>query len=439
MDTELITIFLFGFLVVGLVAGLPLNFVLGGSAVTFAYFLWGPESLYMIAQKAFSTQMSFTLTCLPMFIFIGIVLERSGIADKLFDAMTKWFGWLPGGLAISVILICIVFGAMVGSSTASTVTMGLVALPAMLERGYHKNLALGCINGGGPLAMLIPPSITAIIFASVAEVSVGKLFLGGAVPGLLLGGMFVVYIIFRSLLDPKIAPTIPKEERGTWAEKFLSLRGLILPLILIFSIMGTIMMGIATPTEASAVGAFVSIIIAGVNRKLSWAMMKEASLLTLKVSSMIWWIIFAAHCYSSVYIAVGGKNLVTNLLIGLNLPPFGILLIMQLTFFLLGFFIDPAGIIMIAGPVFLPVADQLGFDPTWFGVLFIVNMEMGVLTPPFGYNLFFLKSVTPPSIKMIDIYRSIIPFVVIQAICLGLCMVFPKIITWLPEFVIRPH
>lgn len=439
MGTELITTLLFTYLVIGLISGLPLSFTLGSAAVFFAYFLWGPDSLFLIAQKAYSTQTTFTLTCLPMFIFIGLILEKSGIAEKLFDAMTKWFGWLPGGLAVSVIIICIVFGAMVGSSTASTVTMGLVALPAMLARGYHKSLALGCINGGGPLAMLIPPSITAIIFASVAEVSVGKLFLGGATPGLLLGSLFILYIILRSILDSKIAPSLPKEERGSWSEKFYSLSGLILPLILIISMMGTILSGIATPTEASAVGAFVSLIIAAVNKRLNWNMLKECSLTTLKVSSMIWFIIFAAHCYSSVYISIGGKHLVTDLLIGLDLPPIGILIIMQMTFFLLGFFIDPAGIIMLAGPVFLPVASELGFDPIWFGVLFIINMEMAVLTPPFGYNLFFLKSVAPPNIEMWDIYKSILPFVGIQIICLILCMIFPDIILWLPEYFIKPH
>jgi tripartite ATP-independent transporter DctM subunit len=439
MSTQIIAISMFGLLAAGLIAGLPLTFVLGGSGVLFANFILGPESLYMIAQKAFGTQLSYSLTCLPMFIFIGIILEKAGVADKMFNVMHRWLGWLPGGLAVGVIIICVLFGAMVGSSTAATVTMGLIALPAMLERGYHKNLALGCINGGGPLAMLIPPSITAIIFASVADISVGKLFLGGVLPGLLLGFLFISYIIIRSALNPEMAPPIPKEERGSWPEKFASLKGLILPMVLIFSIIGTILLGIATPTEASAVGAFVSIIIAMVNGRLSWKMLKEAALETLRISVMIWWIIFAAHCYSSVYIAVGGKELVSNLLIGLPFSPLVILAIMQLSFFLMGFFLDPAGIIMIAGPVFLPVAQQLGFDPIWFGILFIVNMEMAVLTPPFGYNLFFLKSVAPPEIQMIDLYRSIIPFVLIQAICLAICIAFPQIITWLPSLMIKPY
>lgn len=439
LSAGLTTALIFGFLVLGLVAGLPLSFVLGGAGVLFAVFLWGPQSLFLIAQTAFTTQMSFTLICLPMFIFIGMVLERAGIAEGMFEVAHRWLGWLPGGLAVSVICVCIVFGAMVGSSSAATVTMGLIALPVMLSRGYDKSLALGCINGGGPLAMLIPPSITAIIFASVAEVSVGKLFLGGAFPGLLLGFMFIIYIVVRSAIQPKLAPPIPKEERGTWREKFISLRGMVFPLILIFGIMGTVLLGVATPTEASAVGAFLSIIVAAVNRRLNWKMLKESALLTLRLTSMIWWIIFAAHCYTAVYIGVGGKALVTDLLTGLPLGPIGILILMQLTFFVMGCFLDPAGIIMICGPVFLPVAMVLGFDPIWYGVLFIINMEMAVLTPPFGFNLFYLKSVTPPDIHMLDIYRSIIPFVIIQAIGLAICIKFPEIITWLPSIMIRAH
>lgn len=443
MDIELgvglTTALMFGFLVVGLILGLPLSFVLGGAGVLLAAFLLGPKTLYAVAQTAFSTQMSFTLLSLPMFIFVGMVLEKAGIAEGMFNMVHRWLGWLPGGLAVGVIIVSIIFGAMVGSSSAATITMGLIALPHMRKRGYDKSLALGCINGGGPLAMLIPPSITAIIFASVAEISIGKLFLGGVGPGLLLGIMFIIYIVVRSAINPKLAPPIPKEERGTWREKFDSLRGIILPVILIFSIMGTILLGIATPTEAAAVGAFFSIVVAGLNRRLNWKMLKESALLTLKLTSMIWWIIFGAHVFTSVYIGLGGKELVTNLLVGVPLSPLGILILMQLTFFILGCFIDPAGIIMIAGPVFLPVAQQLGFDITWFGVLFIINMEMAVLTPPFGFNLFYLKSVTPPDIKMTDIYRSIIPFVGIQAVALAISIAFPQIIMWLPNLMIRPH
>ena len=435
LGAGLTTLLIFGFLVIGLFLGLPLSFVLGGAGVVVAFLLWGPQSLYVIAQAAFSTQMSFTLVALPMFIFIGMVLERAGIAEDMFDVAEKWLGWLPGGLAVGVIIVCVIFGAMVGTSSAATVTMGLIALPAMLRRGYDKSLALGCINGGGPLAMLIPPSITAIIFASVAEISVGQLFLGGMFPGLILGGLFIIYIVLRSLISSNVAPSIPRAERGTWKEKIISLRGIILPLILVFSIMGTIMLGIATPTEASAVGAFVSIVIAAINRRLNWPMLQESAILTIRVTSMIWWIIFGAHVYSSVYIAVGGKSLVTNLLTGLPLGPLGILILMQLTFFAMGCFLDPAGIIMICAPVFLPVAEALGFDIVWYGVLWIVNMEMAVLTPPFGFNLFYLKSVTPSSVTMLDIYRSIAPFVAVQAVALVLCIAFPQIILWLPNYI----
>jgi tripartite ATP-independent transporter DctM subunit len=211
MSVELITGLIFACLVLGLIAGLPLTFVLGGIAVLFAAFLWGPQSLYLIAQTAFTTQMSFTLICLPMFIFIGMVLQRAGIAESMFKVAYHWLGWLPGGLAVAVIFVCIIFGAMVGSSSAATVTMGIIALPVMLKLGYDKSLALGCINGGGPLAMLIPPSITAIIFASVADISIGKLFLGGVFPGLLLGLLFVIYIVTRSTLQPKIAPPMARK------------------------------------------------------------------------------------------------------------------------------------------------------------------------------------------------------------------------------------
>ena len=432
----MLTVLLFGSLIVVLLAGLPLAFALGGVATVFIIFVWGPEGLGVLASRAYTTMGSFILVAIPMFVFMGAMLEKSGIADDLYTMMYYWMGQLKGGLAAGTVLICTLFAAMVGISGASTVAMGLLALPAMLKRGYRKEMALGCICAGGALGILIPPSVVMIILGVFGRLSVGQLFLGGVLPGLLLSALFVAYILIRSHFQGHLAPAIPKEEMIPWSARLALLPKLAFPIGLILLVMGSIFLGVATPTEASAIGAGGSVLCAVLKKRLTRERFTDALITTMKLSSMILWIVIAASAFTSLYAVTGAQSLMSDLLLAAPGGRWGAIIIMQLVFIVLGCFMDPTGILMITTPIFFPVVQQLGFDPLWFGILFVVNMEMAFLTPPFGLNLFFLKGVAPPDVSMGDIYRSIMPFVVLQALGLVFVMVFPWLATWLPGLMI---
>ncbi len=436
MSIELITLLLVSSMLLLLVTGLPLSFALGGTAMVFAYLFWGKDALYLVATTVSSLQLGMVLIALPMFIFMGVVLERSGIANDLFDMMYQWGGSLKGGLAIGVVLICTIFAAMSGVSAAATITMGVIALPAMLERNYDKSIAMGPILAGGALGILIPPSIVFIVFGFLAQVSVGQLFMGGVIPGLILSLFFCIYIAVRSQLQPSLAPAVPLEERVSWRRKFVLLRGLILPFILIVMVLGSIFLGVASPTEAAAVGAFGSLTCAAVKGNLNWKVIFGAGMLTLKVTTMILWIMIGAKSFGITYIGLGGQQLMSRVVASIA-NPMMVIIGMQLSFFVLGMLMDAFGIMMITLPIYIPLVLELGFNPIWFGVLFTVNMEMATLTPPFGANLFYLKGVVPEGITMLDIYRSILPFVILQAIGLALVMIYPQLALWLPSLMIK--
>jgi len=436
LSPELITGLLFGSLILFLVLGLPLVFVLGGVAVVFTYFLWGHEALYMVATRTFTSATSYVLLAIPMFIFMGNMLLKSGIADDLYRMMYHWLGRLRGGLAMGTVGVCTIFAAMVGVSGAATVTMGLIALPSMLKRNYDKSIAVGCIAAGGALGILIPPSVLMIALALFANISVGRLFAGGVFSGLLLSFLFCIYIGVRSLWQPRLCPPVPPEERLPLRKKFALLRSVILPILLVTAVMGSIFAGAATPTEASGVGALGSIICALVYRRLTWQNLRETCYSTLQLSCMVMWIIFAASCFTALYTATDAPQLAEALLMAVPGGRWGTIVATQVIFLILGMLLDPLGIMMICTPIFFPIVVSLGFDPVWFGVLFVINMEMGFLTPPFGFNLFYLKAIVPKDITMGDIYRSIIPFVILQGFGLVLCMIFPQIILWLPNLVL---
>lgn len=437
MSIELITFLLFGSFLVLMVAGVPLVFALGGSAVIGTYFLWGPDALYGIGIRTFSTATSFVLLAIPMFIFMGAMLERAGIASDLYAMMQKWLGAVRGGLAVGTVLVCTIFAALVGVSGAATVTMGLVALPSMLHYRYDKGLSLGCIAGGGALGVLIPPSVLMIVLGLYTNTSVGMLFLGGITAGLVIVVLFVAYILIVCALKPELGPAVPAEERADWPERLLALRAVILPILLVALVLGSIVGGAATPSEAAGLGAFGAMVCAAAKRRLTWATIGEASRITLRLSCMVMWIVFAAAIFTSLYAAVGADRLVRDALTLLPGGPLGVLIGMQLIWLVMGCFLDPIGIMILTTPLFFPIAVQLGFDPVWLGVLFVVNMEMAYLTPPFGFNLFYLRSVAPPSVTMGDIYRSVGPFVALQATALALMIVFPGLITWLPNTLLR--
>lgn len=433
MSIELLTIMFFAGLFIFLILGLPVAFVLGGVSVVFLYFTWGPQSFYMVAAQTWGAMNKFSLVAIPLFIFMAMILEKAGVANDLYEMMYVWFGPVRGGLAIGTVIICAIFGAMCGISGAAVVSMGTIALPSMLKYGYDKELALGCINAGGSLGILIPPSVIMIIYALISGESVGRLFAGGVVPGILIATLLSLYIAIRCLFQPSLGPAIPREERGDWSRKITALKAVILPLCIVVLVLGSIIGGITTPTESAAAGVLGAMVSGLIYRQLNWPLIKDAALRTLRLTSMIMWILFGAYCFSAAYNGMGAPSLIRNLMEFIPGGPWGSIIFIQIILLLLGMVLDPAGIMMITGPVFLPVVNAHGFDPVWFGILFTVNMEIGYMTPPFGFNLFYLKGIVPPSISMADIYRSVIPYTAVEISGLALVMIFPALVTWLPN------
>ncbi len=438
MDIQTISALIFLGLLFLVFIGVPLTFALGTVALVTSYVLWGPAAWYLVGDKVGGMIFNYTLISVPFFLFMANVLAKSGIAEDFYDAMYKWMGPLPGGLAMGTVLISALIAAMSGVSAVGVVTMGTIALPAMLKRGYDKNIALGTILSGGALGQLIPPSLMAIIFSSMANLSVGKIFLAGAMPGILLMVLFILYVGIRSFLNPSLGPPISAEERKaiTWREKFASLKVALPAAFLVIGVLGSLFAGIASPTESAAVGAIGSVIIALVNRRLTYEGFQDACYQTLKSSTMVLWIAISSLLFVSVYAGIGGDEFIRDAIEVAGLDRWSVLILMMIIVFLLGMVMDPVGIIFLTVPIFLPIVVSLGFDPIWYGALVIINLEMAYLTPPFGYNLFILKSVAPPSVSTLDLYRAVPPFVMLQALGLALCMLFPEIVLWLPNWIL---
>jgi tripartite ATP-independent transporter DctM subunit len=436
MSIELLTVLFFGSLLLFLLSGLPLSFVLGGVSMIFLYFTWGPESFYMVAAQTWGAMNKFTLVAIPLFVFMAMILERSGVADDLYDMMYLWFGGVGGGLAIGTVVICAIFSAMCGISGAAVVSMGTIALPSMLRRNYDKELALGCINSGGGWGILIPPSIIMILYALISGESVGKLFAGGVFPGLLLLVLVSTYIGIRCLFQPHLGPPLPKEERGDWKRKIAALRAVLLPIIIVVMVLGSIIGGITTPTEAAAMGVLGALISSLVYRQFNLPLMREAALRTLRLTGMIMWILFGAYCFSAAYHGMGANHLMEGVMAHIPGGAWGNIIFIQLVIFVLAMVLDPAGIMMLCVPVFLPIIKAHGFDPLWFGILFVINMEIGYMTPPFGFNLFYLKGIVPEGITMGDIYRSVIPYTLVELTGMIIIMIFPAIALWLPNLLL---
>ncbi len=433
MSVGLTTLLLLVSMLLLLAAGIPFAFCIGGVALLFTPLLWGVGGFYMVATQTLGTMRSTVLLALPLFYLMAMVLQRSGIADEMYELMYSLLGRMRGGLAVGTVMICTVFAAMAGISGAATVTMGLIALPSMLKRNYDKLIAIGCISAGGALGVLIPPSVTFIIYGVMANVSIGRLFAGGVFPGFLLSILFSIYIIVRSHLNPNLGPALPPEERAPLRAILPHFKALALPLILIVGVLGSIFSGMATPTEAAAVGAFGALICTAVHRKLRLSLIKESCNETLRLTAMVMWIVVAATWFSSIYSAIGGPQFINQTIQALGMNPWFVLIGIQLLLIILGMIMETTGIIMITVPIFIPIITALGFDPVWFGVLFVMNMEMGFLTPPFGVNLFYMKGIVPEEITMGDIYRSIVPFVFLQLTGLIIVMLVPKIALFLPN------
>lgn len=432
MSPELVALVMFIALIVLIIMGVPMGFAMGGIAVVVILVLWGPGALLTIPLNVFGMMWNVVLIAVPLFIYMGFILERAGIIDSLYEAIHRWSGPVRGGMAMGTTIICAVFAAMTGITGTATVSMGLIALPQMLKRGYDKSLALGTIAGPGTLGILIPPSIVMIFMALVARTSVGKLFMGGIFPGLLLAGMFIVYIGIKGLLQPQSCPA--HREKFTLREKIISTRAVILPILLILAVLGSIFFGIATPTEAAAIGAAGALLCLIIQRRFTWRGFKEATYHSFRITSMVFWITWGAAVFSATFTALGIGGFVTGMMAGLS--PTVVVIVFMLIVFILGMFLDPFPIILIVGPIAFPIVRALGLDITWFGILFVLGLMMGYITPPFGFNLFYLKAVVPPGITLGDIYRSIFPFLGVMIILMAVLIMFPQIVLWLPDMMI---
>jgi tripartite ATP-independent transporter DctM subunit len=434
MSIELVTILLFAIFISLLIAGLPLAFTMGATACIITLILFSPTVVMMGTMRIYNLMLDYAMAAVPLFIFMAAILEKAGVAEQLFQAVYVWSGPLRGGIAIATIIACVLMAAMVGIVGAEIVTLGMIALPAMLERGYHKTIAMGSITAGGGIATLIPPSIVFIVYAMTAGCSVGKLFIAGVIPGFLLAAFFIAYIVYRTIRDPNVAPAATEEERNIpLKEKLRLLKGLIMPAVLGIAVLGSIYTGVATPTEAAGVGCLGAVVAAVLNRKLNFSNLKHACYETLKISCMLYWLFFGAQMIIGVYTLAGGDEFVRSSLTSLPFGRWGILIVMQLIFIFLGMFLDWIGILLLTMPLFLPVVEELGFDIIWFGVVYCMNMHISYLSPPFGPSCFYLSSVAPAGISVTDIYKANFPFLILTIFALIVVIVFPALSLWLPS------
>ena len=440
---EYLAAWMFLALTILLMGGFPVTFTLMGTAITFGMIGFGWDFFNLMPLRIWGVIQNITLMAVPLFVFMGVMLERSGLAEELLDTMGLLFGRLRGGVAISVVVVGALLGASTGIVGATVVTMGLLAVPTMLRRGYQKELATGTVSASGTLGQIIPPSIVLVLIGDIVGVSVGDLFMGAVLPGLLLVGLFILYIILNAIFRPETAPAIPKEELDAITGGKLAARifkALIPPLFLIVAVLGSIFGGIASPTEAAAVGAVGATILAILNKKFNRTVLNEVMRTTVRLTCMVFIILCGAAAFGLVFRGLGGDEIVRGFLGGIadKYSHGMVLAIVMLLIFFIGFFLDFIEITFIHVPVLAPIMIDFGYDPIWFCVLLAVNLQTSFLTPPFGFSLFYLKAVTPKEVTTGHIYRGIIPFVLFQLIGLAIVVFFPKLATWLPRLVYGP-
>ena len=442
MSPDTLALVMFGTLFITLFMGHPLAFSLGALAVVFGLIGWGgsPDVVFgLFANKTFGVMGNYVLVAVPLFIFMAQMLDASGIAEKLFHTMHVILGPIRGGLALAVIIVCTVFAASSGVVGATEVAIGLLAVPALMKRGYNLPLIAGSICAGGTLGIIIPPSIMLVVYGSLVGMSVGQLFAAAMFPGLLLSALYIIYILVRCGINPKLGPPLPKEERiYTFFQKAkMILSSLVPPGTLIVLVLGSIVTGVATPTEAAGIGSLGAIILALGYGKLTWKSVKDASISTLTTTSMVMTLFLGGNAFQSIFMGLGGGDAIYDILMGFNLSPYVILFIMMGCVFFLGMFIDWLGILLIVLPIFVPITQELGFDQLWFATLICVNLQMAFLTPPFGYSLFYLKGIAPDEMTIMHIYKGVVPFIILQWIGLVTCIVFPQLVLWLPRALFR--
>ncbi len=437
MSYEAIAIIMFGSMLAMLLTGQRVFAAIGIVSTVAALLLWGEGGVEMPFTAAFKLFKWYPLLTLPLFIYMGYILSESGIADDLYRMFHVWFGGLKGGLAVGTIGLMVVISAMNGLSVAGMAIGATIALPEMLRRGYDKIMITGVVQAGSSLGILVPPSVVLVLYGMIARESVGKLWLAGALPGLMMAALFIIYIVIRCRVQPHLGPTVGEADRNLpMREKLRLLRAGIIPFLIFFFMTGLFVMGYTSLVESSAVGATAATLAALVRRRLNRQVMEETIRKTLGISCMFMWIILAALCFGAVFDGIGAARAIETLFItNWNLTPWEVLIMMQLSYLFMGMFLDDTAMLVIVAPLYVPLVKILGFDPVWYGVLYTITCQIAYMTPPFGYNLFLMRAMAPPEITLADIYRSISPFVLVMILALTLVMIFPQIALWLPGYV----
>jgi tripartite ATP-independent transporter DctM subunit len=436
VDIGIFAIIMLVTIIVAVMLGIPVTFALGGFSLLYALIFLGQDFVGLFPMTTFGMMMAYPFAAVPLFIFMGAMLERAGIADKLYGSLYLLLGPVKGGLALSTVLMATLFGACTGVVGAGVITIGLLALPSMLSRGYQKGFASGAVLVGGGLGVIIPPSVMLIFYGATGGVSIGALFIAGVIPGLLLATFDMAYIVIRAFIQPHVGPPISKEERAKVTGSQLALMiltSMVPPLFLIFAVLGTIFFGVAAPSEAGGMGALGAIIVAAGYGNLTWKNLKESALVTLRISSMVLFIALAGKFFTAVFLSMGAIELVNNFLMGLPFGPMGIMIMMLVMVFLMGCVMDWVGMIFILVPIFTPILHSLGIDPLYFAMLFCVTLQISNMTPPFAYSVFYLKGIAPPQVSIMDMYIGSIPYFLTDLLAVILLILFPSLVMWLPS------
>lgn len=436
MSSELITLFMFSTMMVLMATGQRVFGVIGFVGAAAALWLWGNGAAEMPFNAAFQVLNWFPLITVPFFVFMGFILSESGIASNLYRMVHIWSGGMRGGLALGTIALMVLISCMNGLSVAGMAIGATVALPELLRRGYDKRMVTGVIQAGSSLGILIPPSVVLVLYAMIARQPVLQLWLAGILPGLLMAALFAAYVYIRCRLQPELAPPMPEEERAaiTREEKIRVLGAGLLPLGVFAAMMGCFLTGVTSLVESAAVGALLAVLAALVSRRLTWKIFNESTRKTLGITCMFLWIILGALCFSAVYDGLGAIRAIRTLLLDTwELDAWSILIVMLVSFIVLGIFLDDTAMLVIVAPLYIPLVIALGFNPIWFGILYTITCQIAYITPPFGYNLFLMRAMAPPEVTLVDIYRSIVPFALLMGLTMIIIMIFPDIALWLPN------
>lgn len=433
MGIEVASYLIVGSILLLLITGLPLAFITGLVALVFTLGWFGPMAIPLVTTRVYSFINEYVLIAIPMFVLMASILDRSGIARDLYNTMRMFAGQIRGGVAVQTLVVAIFLAAMSGIIGGEIVLLGLLALPQMLRMGYDQRLAIGTVVAGGSLGTMVPPSIVLIIYGLTANVSISDLFLATILPAMLLGSLYITYILTRCYINPALGPAAPKEETDIgWSEKLKMLKGIFLPVAVAVWVLGSIYGGIASVTEAACMGVIGVVLSTWVRKELNWPMIRDSLRQTLNTCGMIIWIGIGASALVGVYNLMGGNRFIESVILGLDVAPIVIILIMMSILLILGLFMDWIGIALLTMPIFVPIVISLGYNPVWFGILFSMNMQVSYISPPFGPAAFYLKSVAPPNITLREIFLSMWPFILLQLAALSLVLMFPQIALWLP-------